>query len=386
MNSLTSEQKKLLGILLTKYENSKTCFGENKIGQHFRCKPDEAFPEYSTDYIDIDLKAQYDCEIRELETSGFITAERNSGDVVSTVMINNMYNEYCRALGITNRHDKLLSQREVLMRYADRCPVLGKICADQLKRLDANKDNSVSADIGELDKILGCIAFIEDNKTEILERELSIEVFFDSKLFENRYKTKVCGLLMKYESAGIAGDSETNKKLLADMLLSEHGIVRNPTYIYFKGRGKLNYMNGYSISLVPEVPVAINSRTLPDIESLSISDAEVMTVENLTSYNRMQSNDTFLIFLSGYSNKAKDELLRMIFSLNPGKKWFHFGDIDPDGFYILEDLRSKTGIDFMPFRMGIPELEKYGEYTKRLEDNDKRKADTLLQSGYSDII
>ena len=56
------------------------------------------------------------------------------------------------------------------------------------------------------------------------------------------------------------------------------------------------------------------------------------------------------------------------------------------GVYILEDLRSKTGINFLPFRMGITELEKYKEYAKCLEENDRRKSESLLQSGYSDII
>ena len=67
---------------------------------------------------------------------------------------------------------------------------------------------------------------------------------------------------------------------------------------------------------------------------------------------------------------------------NPDKRWFHFGDIDPDGFYILENLRRKTGIPFEPLYMSIDELKKYKKYCKSLEVNDLKKANSLIESGH----
>ena len=55
--------------------------------------------------------------------------------------------------------------------------------------------------------------------------------------------------------------------------------------------------------------------------------------------------------------------------------------MDPDGFYILENLRSKTSIPFKPYKMGISELEKYSDYTKTLEENDILKAKALIDKG-----
>ena len=72
---------------------------------------------------------------------------------------------------------------------------------------------------------------------------------------------------------------------------------------------------------------------------------------------------------------------------NPDKKWFHFGDIDPDGFYILEHLIRGTGIQFTPLFMGIKELKKYGDYCKKLTDNDCVKAGNLMLDGrYTEIL
>ena len=107
-----------------------------------------------------------------------------------------------------------------------------------------------------------------------------------------------------------------------------------------------------------------------------------MTVENLTSFNRINKLGTFYIFLSGYHNSAKQNFLKKIYRQNAEKEYFHFGDIDPDGFYIFENLRSKTSIAFKPYKMGITELEKYSDFTKTLEENDISKAKALIDKGY----
>ena len=72
---------------------------------------------------------------------------------------------------------------------------------------------------------------------------------------------------------------------------------------------------------------------------------------------------------------------------NPQVKWLHFGDIDPDGFLILENLKRGTGIRFKPYAMGIPELKEYRNYTKPLQKNDIAKAENLAGAGlYRDTV
>lgn len=94
------------------------------------------------------------------------------------------------------------------------------------------------------------------------------------------------------------------------------------------------------------MPMAFSSAALKGLKALYIGDEAVITVENLTSFNRMQMERAFLIFLSGYHNLAKQAFIKQIAGDNPEKQWHHFGDIDPDGFYIVENLIRGTGIDF----------------------------------------
>lgn len=91
-------------------------------------------------------------------------------------------------------------------------------------------------------------------------------------------------------------------------------------------------------------------------------------------------------FESAENNSVKQQFIRKIYDTNPGLVWQHFGDIDPDGFYILENLRRGTGIDFRPIYMGTEILKKYKEYTKPLTNRDVRKAMTLIHNErYRDV-
>lgn len=71
----------------------------------------------------------------------------------------------------------------------------------------------------------------------------------------------------------------------------------------------------------------------------------------------------------------------MIYEHNKDKYYYHFGDIDPDGFFILENLKEKTSIPFKSYKMSVQELEQYSSYIKPLEQNDITKANSLSSKG-----
>jgi len=225
------------------------------------------------------------------------------------------------------------------------------------------------------------------NKNEILERELSISVLSNSKTWEEKYKKKVLKILHQNARFASLVENCADEKEADKAILEECNIFSNPSYVYFKGSGTITFENGNCIKIFPDIPLAFSSAAISKIKTFEIADNKIMTVENLTSFNRIKKSDTFFIFLSGYHNRAKQIFLNKIFSQNSGKEYYHFGDIDPDGFFILGNLRSKTQIDFKAYKMGISELQKYSSYTKPLEENDLRKADSLIAKGkYTEIL
>lgn len=176
-------------------------------------------------------------------------------------------------------------------------------------------------------------------------------------------------------------EDKEDKREMERIILAEYQIFSNPSYVYFKGDAEFLFEEGKKIEITLNTPIAFSTETLMRLQSVIIRDERVMTVENLTSFNRLKGKGTFFIFLSGYHNSVKQNLIRKIEGMNSGLKWFHFGDIDPDGFYIIEHLKRGTGIEFEPIFMGVSFLEKYKSYARDLTDNDIRKAKGLINNG-----
>lgn len=164
------------------------------------------------------------------------------------------------------------------------------------------------------------------------------------------------------------------------VILEEFNIYTNPSYVYLKGKVILCLDIGNTIQ-IDSAPMALSSELIKKIASINVENENIVTVENLTSFHRVKDENCAYIYLAGYHNSEKQALLRRIHKENPRKNWYHFGDIDPDGFYILEHLRKGTGIDFKPFRMNVNELRNHAQYCKELSEKDKVKAGNLISRG-----
>lgn len=376
---LNSSQIKILSILIHKFEESKTYLNKNKINQRFYCKPTDIYPDYYSDYADLDEVDKLRQDISELVRMNLVTIENEGNDVKKIYAVADNYYEYCELTGITTKKERLSDFERIIDDFIECSATINKLCIDQKKRIEKGKEIKIAESAFDFLRILECIKYIESNRIEIMERELSIELFSDSKIFEKKYKNQICSLLIEYGDYDSIILDESEKKRQYDLVLSSNGIVQNPTYIYFKGDGIMIFEDDTKVELSHNHPVAIISKDVDNIKHLTINAGDILTVENLTSYNRINSPNKFVMYLSGYNNKAKSAFLIKLNKFNEGKRWYHFGDIDPDGFCILNNLRKSTGIYFIPYKMDAERIKRYSEYTKPLEQNDKIKANNLLQ-------
>lgn len=262
--------------------------------------------------------------------------------------------------------------------------VIYMFCRDQLGKVKTGKKPDYEVEV--CDKLLRILEFICANKEEVLERELSMMILEDSKKFEKQYRAKVCKVLSTYLDfsellEGIDDDREQKK-----VILQEFQIYANPSYIYLKGKIEIQLKDGQRIR-IEDAPIALSSELIQKMEAIRVKADKVVTVENLTSFHRLKDENCAYLFLAGYHNSVKQAFLKRVYKENPEKQWFHFGDLDPDGFYILKHLRKGTGIDFVPLHMGVSELETYSGYGRELSEPDKVKARNLLQQGfYAEIM
>lgn len=382
---LSKIQKDALNMLLDVYENSVTYKGQNIKNQSFAIKPEKIFYEYNGDYTDQDEVNQFNREMQSLMEFEFVILDYERGiPVISKIKLNtNSINEIYSVL---KREDITVKRnREIKMytQYMGAHDIMDAFCKNQVERLNDYKDAKYTSDIAI--NILKLLKYVLGNNSDIMERELSVAVLGDTKLFEKSYKSRICSIIEEYGELEL-DLSVLDKKEKEKAILEEYQVFSNPSYIFFKGNVDIHYVDGNSISVTPDNPIAILSETIARIEMIKVNSNRIVTVENLTSYNRINDNESTFIYLSGYHNTAKQRFLKKIAENNSGVSWVHFGDIDPDGYYILKNLVEKTGIAFVPLYMDVQQLINCKQYCKPLEKNDMVKANSLLKFHFYDEV
>lgn len=367
--------KVILEYLLDKYERSKSFTGDNRIEQSFSVKLTKLFSKYG-DEAEYDLFCSLNETVSDLESKEFITSKRKKNGIINSVTLNVQFlDEIYRYISRTPKSQTNEQLISMLDTYSDKNELLTKFCEAQKIRLSQNKKAEYfDGDITEYEKLLKTVATIFDVNDETYIRDYSIKVFGDSKTFES-IKSKVKRLLFQY------GNFPEEDTILEDL-----NIIKNPGHVYIKGSAIIT-IKGQRLNLsVLNGDIAISSALLPEISSISVTGSRVMTIENLTTFNAFHESDTFAVYLGGYHNSHRRNFINKIYNDNPDAEYYHFGDIDAGGFYILLHLRAKTGVHFMPYHMGIPELQQFKSYTKPLTENDVKRLTALLDSEFSDTL
>ena len=380
MEKLTALQRKILDALLDRYENSRSYTGENKVNQTFRVLVRDIWPEYLDDFTDVADIEEFSKQVEQLEKEDLIYVRRQKNNEIISLVANKDYiAEYYRLLN--RKEKKTLIDEEVRMyqNYSEDHSALGAFCKKQMDLLTAGKKTQYQKERAEI--YLRLLKRIIINDHELYERELSVHVLGDSKAFENSYRRSVCKILRTYgdyEDIIRGEDEERNIELL---ILEKHKIYPNPGYIYFKGRASVLLDDGDVFELNKDLPMALSTDYLDRVIKICPKENRVLTIENLTSFHRFMQKGFFCIYLAGYHSVRISKYLNKI-DKPEEKEWLHFGDLDPDGYMILRNLRNKSGLDFSPYQMNEEILSLYKKYSRRLEEQDKVKANTLIAEGF----
>ena len=374
---LSKNQRLLLEKLMDKYEGSKS-YG---IGEDYTklpmVKTTDIYKDYDNDFADVDEQRDFETEMLELKKGGYIDIRNKRKSISRLVLKIDKIEEIYELLKRVPRKVAVKEQIDFYTSWLGKNETIDKYCIEQIDILENGKKAKYDLEVAL--RLLGLTEYVFNNESDILERELSIAVFGDTKLFEKEYRSKLITLLKSYGDYDELIKEIDDEKELSVALLESLNIYSNPKYVYFKGNGKITFKDGIIYDIIPRIPLAMPMDRFKDIAEFIIKDSSVITVENLASYNRIELNDSFFIYLAGYHNFAKELFINLISKQNENLKWFHFGDIDPDGFLILENLKKRTGIDFIPLNMGIDKLKTYAKYTKTLEENDIIKANGLIE-------
>lgn len=378
---MISLEKKILNHLLDSYENSKLSRGENKVAIHIsyeftKKNVPEYFDESSLAYEEIHAM------LRQMETKGFwvIVWKKNKvGHIVEKVIlcdiaISDIY-QYLHRVPKAEKEFAVLELFEK-MKSKELAPVTRAFLNHMSEQIKAGKSVKEYLDIGNLkdtEELIYALDLTLRNEEEYFVREFSIRHFHDSKRYE-MLTAKICKIIreevLEYE------DFENEE------LLSEYQIYHTPSYVYLKGCVNL-YNAQQTIELAgfkEGLGFALNRGTMNHIgfrASQGHSIQYVYTIENLTTFFRFQKENSLIIYLGGYHNHVRRELLAKVYETFPNATYLHFGDIDAGGFQIYYHLCEKTQIRFQTYQMDLETLKKYEKYGKKLTGNDIKRLKKL---------
>ena len=374
---------RILNGLLDSYENSLLSRGINKVAVHIafpftkKTMP-EYFNESSLAYEDIHAVA------KELEKKGFLSIVWKRGKVdhiIQKVLLNeeNLHAAYSYLQRIP-KADYEQAQRKLLKAKKADCEedsITYAFIGYLDERIQEGKSVKEFIDLADQDgaeKLLSALLLIEGNEESCYIREFSIRHFGDSKTLEGLLG--VVGKVMRRFGPDFAG-------MDVYAILSEYGIYHTPDYVYLKGEGQILLEGGATPVL--DLPLLAQGIGISgeDIRKIRLFGKDrinkIITIENLTTFFRWTEENSLIIYLGGYHNSVRRELLCMLYKELPGADYLHFGDIDVGGFEIYRDLCDKTGIPFQTYHMGIKELKAYEKYAKPLTKNDKKRLECLIE-------
>jgi hypothetical protein len=368
----------ILSALMDKYENSVASKQGSIRNTKITIKSsDKLLKDYWSDdaYQNRDI---IDAQIDEISQRQFVFVIYNHHKELDEIHLNiDMANEIYRYLGRKNPKDEEARIVEYLSGYTQAQEPLSTFAAFIIDSVARFK--SIRTYIDSMDELKACVRAISEMvelNEDLLVRNFSTRIFNDSKKFED-IENRVCRIFRDF-----GGYQESSN----DEILKDYHLVRNPTYAYIKGDIRFK-VNRQIIDLSKyEHEIALSSEAIKDLEIIDIGSKKVLTIENLTTFTAFENPTFTCIYLGGFHNSVKRELLRKIYTRDPRVDFFHFGDIDVGGFLIFKDLVEKSGIPFRPFQMDLETLVNNKKNWISLSQNDNKRLKTIDAPQFDSVV
>lgn len=389
--------KEILERLLKKYHRRTG----TKIKRRICLKPTELYKRYGDNNADITEKQKLAEGAERLSGLEYIFVERLkfSEDIEKIYLCEEKLDEimwYMEANYGVKPYQTIRERAEELMAeygYPDipdsnpddssdiaRRPVslVPAYCARIEKLLDSISSSAAPGETVGLERLeanLKILSFIAHNEEPLYLRELSMLVYGDSKWFEDNNCDEICTFIR--EARGCPREEDERN----DAVLAGYHIFPPDQEIFLKGGWLLEWPDGTLDLRARKGGIAVSTRDIPSIRRVILTAPCLLTVENKTAYQRMESDRFSFMYLGGYASSGQIAFLRKVIRDNPEASLAHFGDIDVGGFLIHRHLCRMTGSEFELYQMGIEQLEdkRYRKCLKKLTENDRVRMKGLME-------
>lgn len=376
---------KIVNALLKKYYKRKSIYKDNEIHRRIVLPIDKVLKDYASYNVSLEEKELVNNAVHSLETKGFISSSKLklSDDYQKLYLedreIDRLEEFATKELGIIPRSfvaDELYS---IIEDYKGKGPITD-FYINEIKNIIQN--SSIPLDSLKEEEILKALAFLESNKEFLYIREASMLIYGDSKYLEISRRSQVCSVISRYLGAN-------GEEVFEDEnLLERFNIYDTDQEICIKGPFEIE-INGRRINIDGlSGGVSFSIKDINQITNISVNCEKVMTIENKTSFLRMNERCCY-IYLGGFATKPQIAFIKKLISNNLTKEYMHFGDIDAGGFWIHKKLCQQAGKNFKLFHMSKSDLENndYHKSLKQLTEADiKRLSNLKNEPNYSECI
>jgi len=377
-------EKIILDRLLKKYNARQA--KKSATSRRIQLKASDIYKDYTKNNADISIKQSVNDAVAELYRHRFITVEylRFSTDIEKLYLaeekIGLIYEYMQDEFGIIPQHIIANQIREIVTAYDGEGKLSAKYGGEVIT---LSKDPRCVLIPEKIEANMKMLAFLETNEEDLYVRELSMLVYGDSKWFENNNYDEVCTIIRTVTGIGRA-DSERN-----DAVLALYHVMPVEQEIFIKGCWRISWANHTLDVSKYSGGIALSSSDLQSIEKIIIPAEYVMTIENKTSYQRMNESNAAMMYLGGFATRAQIIFLKLVVQDNPCVKYYHFGDIDVGGFLIHKHLCREVSRNFELYSMGIEQLidERYRHCLRELTDSDRSRLSSIMdEKVYHDTL
>ena len=334
------------------------------------------------DVSDFGIREAVKEQLEELEKLGYIriTYDKEHRDIINYVDLNienaatiyrDVYEKIPKSLVIFQIKELLENvEKQISIPWIKTC------IRDELVYLV--KHGRLHAYMGEEKQMVEnlCKVFLYLDKGNLSYiRNMSVQLFHDSKYFENNLKNNFLSIVRKYEPAYLQAKEE-EYKLEDNEIFRSLGFLMYPEVFSWKGEVKIYLRNGDVLdSSCYHKGFLLQADMLDEIQSLEVNeDSRIILVENKTTYyqylNHCQGNE-IVIFAGGHFSPERKKFYKL-FKLNENPIYL-WSDIDLGGFIMYYRLKREVFSELKPLHMDINTYNVYLHCAKIVSEEYKDK-------------
>lgn len=411
--------KRLVGLLIDKYENSKS-YKDQALGQRkIALTPKSVKGLNFEDYEQKDAFISALNLLREMGVADFEWQPYETGNLIKRFWLKQETEGIEIAYKLLGR-PATYSAKSQVMDYLRLCDFnhydwMKVYKGEVLSRFErtGKYGNLLMSDDDTSMALIKLLHALDQRCGEpIHERLLSVSVLGDTKAFQKFFKIKLKALTCRYampaevgedalsgdEAMNEAGDDGLNEAgddgLNEAGALSLLGVYSNPETLLFYGDITLHFKKGTFDAVVFSSGASLLGRSVPEIQAITGCVDQVLFIENLACYEMALSGDypmlrnqitaaTLLIYQGGFSSNIQRLFYTKLFKTFPNARYRLWSDIDLGGARIYANLQQVIP-SLQTLFMDLETLIQYNQYCVNLTPGYAVKVSQALARALAD--